>query len=182
MGLTGSEKYSLYSNLSAILHLTNVKFESNNIPETQVTELTKKHFIIAAKLMNVTDEELEKAILFRSFEVRGQGSPMWIHLSMFKASRARDTIAKKLYMHIFQSIVDYINRALSNKTGQTTNINIIDIAGFGKHQIILSDQKIEINVFFSYRMLHVIKQSFRAVLHKLLERKTSTIFHAEADF
>lgn len=57
-----------------------------------------------------------------------------IPLNWFAASRARDTIAKKLYTLLFESIVCYINRAWTNntQTNQTSNITIIDIAGFGK--------------------------------------------------
>lgn len=64
------EKNIIYKYLAAILHLGNVTFETIEL-ETQITELTRKHIIIAAQLLNIDPEKLKKAILFRKIEVAG---------------------------------------------------------------------------------------------------------------
>lgn len=77
LGVTHDEKLILYMNLSAILHLSNVEFTNNNDDsEAQITNLTQKHLIIAAKLMNVPFEDLEKSMLFRSIDIAG--SVTWL--------------------------------------------------------------------------------------------------------
>lgn len=51
-------------------------------------------------------------------------------LSEFAACKARDTLSKMIYTHLFQSIVAYINRAFTCNH-QSASITILDIAGFG---------------------------------------------------
>lgn len=54
-------------------------------------------------------------------------------MSMFRARKARDTLTKLLYAHVFQSVVFFINRAFSCvQIDRNTSIIILDIAGFGK--------------------------------------------------
>lgn len=136
LGISERKKIDIYQKLSAILHLTNIEFTNSNDEGAEITDLTKKNLNIAANKLNVEIEELERAILFRQIEI--QGTAMWIRLNIFAACRARDTIAKMLYSRIFQCIVDYINQALLKNPGKNTytNINIIDIAGFGRDFII----------------------------------------------
>lgn len=70
LGLTDNEKTTIYEHLSSILHLGSIEFETTD-QRVQATDLTKKHVIIAAKLINQLPEELEKAIFFRSIDVPG---------------------------------------------------------------------------------------------------------------
>lgn len=133
LGISERKKIDIYQKLSAILHLTNIEFTNSNDEGAEITDLTKKNLNIAANKLNVEIEELERAILFRQIEI--QGTAMWIRLNIFAACRARDTIAKMLYSRI---LYDYINQALLKNPGKNTytNINIIDIAGFGRDFII----------------------------------------------
>lgn len=63
------ERFIIYKHLAGILHLSNIEFETEH--ETRITELSKKHVIIAAACINVFPDELEKAILMRTIEVCG---------------------------------------------------------------------------------------------------------------
>lgn len=63
------ERFIIYQHLAAILHLSNIEFETEH--ETRITELSEKHVIIAAACINVSPDELKKAILMRTIEVCG---------------------------------------------------------------------------------------------------------------
>lgn len=70
LGVTENEKMVIYKYLAAILHFGNIQFE-NTDDGIHMTELSKKHVIIAAQLTNLFPDELEKAILFRLIKVPG---------------------------------------------------------------------------------------------------------------
>lgn len=54
-----------------------------------------------------------------------------LQLSAFAASKARDTIAKEIYSHLFEIIVLCINRAFNCDYQGPNIVNILDLAGFG---------------------------------------------------
>lgn len=70
LGMTENERSIIYENLAVILHLSKIEFESTD-DGAQIIETTKKHSIMASKLMGILPEELDKTILFRSIEVSG---------------------------------------------------------------------------------------------------------------
>lgn len=67
LGVSENDRNIVYKTLSAILHLGNIEFKSTDTSE--ITDSTKKHVNIAANLLKILPEELEKAILFRTIDV-----------------------------------------------------------------------------------------------------------------
>lgn len=70
LGLTEVKRFTIYKIMSAILHLGNIDFEETDFG-VQVNVSTKDHIVIASQLLNVSSDDLERAILFRSIEVPG---------------------------------------------------------------------------------------------------------------
>lgn len=55
-------------------------------------------------------------------------------LDKFAACKARDTLVKVLYVHLFQNIVNLINQTFKSEYqfDRSASITILDIAGFGR--------------------------------------------------
>lgn len=68
--ITTSEKIIIYNFIAAILHLGNIDFCDTDFG-SKVTEMTKIHVAIAARLLELSSDDLEKALLFRTIEVPG---------------------------------------------------------------------------------------------------------------
>lgn len=75
LGVTENERSIIYENIAAILHLSNIEFESTE-DGLRVTEATIKHSFTASKLMGISLEDLEKTILYRTIEVPGHDDIM----------------------------------------------------------------------------------------------------------
>lgn len=65
--LSEEERTIIYKYIAAILHLSNIEFESTDTG-TNFSESTKEHVFIAAKLLNIKSENLEKVFLRKLFE------------------------------------------------------------------------------------------------------------------
>lgn len=70
LSITKSERIVIYKFIAAILHLGNIEFDGNDF-ECIVVEATEKHVCIAAKLLNLSPEDLKQAMLFRIIGVAG---------------------------------------------------------------------------------------------------------------
>lgn len=68
--ITTNERNIIYNFIAAILHLGNIEFSDADFGAI-IEETTKIHVTIAAQLLNVSSDELEKALLFRTIEVPG---------------------------------------------------------------------------------------------------------------
>lgn len=70
LGFGEDGSFIIYQYLACILHLTNIDFEATDT-DTRIIESSNVHLAIASKLMNVSEEELKNAFLFRLIDVAG---------------------------------------------------------------------------------------------------------------
>lgn len=71
-GMSYEERIQIYSNLAAIIHLGNIVF-AENVPEEkiQISDQSINHFENVARLLEIDKQQLEKALLTRTIEVKG---------------------------------------------------------------------------------------------------------------
>lgn len=70
-----------------------------------------------------------------------------VPLKVEQANSARDALAKTVYSHLFDHVVDRVNQCFPFETSSYF-IGVLDIAGFGKHHFLLVfDLKKHINIF-----------------------------------
>lgn len=74
LGFTEDGRHVIYSHLAAILHLGNIEFEASD-SGAQINQSSKKHITIASKLMNISYEDIEESILYRTINVCGKEIP-----------------------------------------------------------------------------------------------------------
>ena len=91
--------------------------------------------LLAAGLLGVDAEAMQKCIVCRSMNIKGGGdvSIEEIPLSADKAASSRDALAKLLYAKLFDWLVGRINAALTADAGgaaAAAKICILDIFGF----------------------------------------------------
>lgn len=92
------EKDNIFTIVAWILHLGNLRFRSIGDKKCEIENMDDLRYV--AKLMEVNDSALIKAITNRIMIVRGQ-APMDISLSVEEASAARDALSK----HVFSKSV-----------------------------------------------------------------------------
>lgn len=130
LNFTDAEVWSMFSLLAAILHLGNLKFKSynlNNIDSSEVADALNANRI--ASLLGVNKSKLCEALTRKTMVVHGDTviSP----LTASAAVDGRDALVKAIYGHIFERIVEVINKALHRDQQLSSNsVGILDIFGF----------------------------------------------------
>ncbi|OWR43684.1 putative myosin-VIIa [Danaus plexippus plexippus] len=125
----------LFSLLAAILHLGNLKFKSinvNNMDSSEVTDSINANRI--ASLLGVTKNKLCEALTRKSLIAHGE--KIISNLSASAAVDGRDALVKAIYGHIFEFIVEMINKTLHKDHELTSlgSVGILDIFGFEKFE------------------------------------------------
>lgn len=130
LNFTDGEVWSMFSLLAAILHLGNLKFKSfnlNNIDSSEVADALNANRI--ATLLGVNKSKLGEALTRKTIVVHGDTvvSP----LSASAAIDGRDALVKAIYGHIFEHIVETINKTLyKDQQLSSKSVGILDIFGF----------------------------------------------------
>uniref|UniRef100_A0A8C9TEP9 Myosin ID n=1 Tax=Scleropages formosus TaxID=113540 RepID=A0A8C9TEP9_SCLFO len=131
IGFTGEEVHTVYKILATILHLGNMKFDSDG----DVTLIENGNLVpVLAELLATKQESVEKALLYRTVAtgrdvIDKQHTPQ-------EASYGRDALAKAIYDRLFCWIVGCINDIIEVKNydarihGKNTVIGVLDIYGF----------------------------------------------------
>ena len=128
---------------AAVLHLGQLEFrrlrgsigEGDKYSESCRIALDDGPLLLAAGLLGVDAEAMQKCIVCRSMNIKGGGdvSIEEIPLSADKAASSRDALAKLLYAKLFDWLVGRINAALTADAGgaaAAAKICILDIFGF----------------------------------------------------
>lgn len=124
------EVWGTFSLLAAILHLGNLKIKStssNNMEGSDIPDNTAANRI--ANLLGVTKAKLCEALTRKTFVAHGEKvvSP----LNAASAVEGRDALVKAIYGHIFEYIVEMINKTLFKDQQLTSgSVGILDIFGF----------------------------------------------------
>lgn len=125
-----NEVWGLFSLLAAILHMGNLKFKSyssNNIESSEVADGANANRI--ATLLGVNKTVLCDALTKKTFVAHGDKvvSP----LNTAAAVEGRDALVKAIYGHMFEYIVEMINKTLFKDQQLTSgSVGILDIFGF----------------------------------------------------
>ncbi|CAB3251355.1 unnamed protein product [Arctia plantaginis] len=125
-----NEVWGIFSLLAAILHLGNLKFKSfnvNNIESSEVADVINASRI--ASLLGVNKATLCDALTRKTFVAHGD--KVVTTLTSASAVEGRDALVKAIYGHIFEYIVDMINKTLfKDQQLSSGSIGILDIFGF----------------------------------------------------
>ena len=135
IGISVSEIESIFKGLAAILHLGNIEFSEVYPEGACVSEGSQKSIKVAADLMGVGVDGLERAMIRKVVTAPG-GDVFYQNFTVNKAMEARDALARHLYAKIFALIVERTNKSISaaggnsNEKGETVFCGVLDIFGF----------------------------------------------------
>uniref|UniRef100_A0A8B9S0D9 Myosin VC n=1 Tax=Accipiter nisus TaxID=211598 RepID=A0A8B9S0D9_9AVES len=130
LGLKGDFQMDVFKMLAAILHLGNVDITALiQIPMFSfIFYLEDKHLNIFCELLDLNCDKMAQWLCHRKIITTSETviKPM----TRAQAVNARDALAKKIYSHLFDFIVERINQALQFPGKQHTFIGVLDIYGF----------------------------------------------------
>jgi myosin-5 len=135
MGFDREKRRALLGLVAAVLHLSNVRFESvagASADETRVADGARGALAEAARLVGVAPDALERVLTSTRIDVKGEDA-MRRALSPLRAADVRDALAKQLYGRLFDWLVA---RGINARTraahaaAVAQNIFLLDIFGF----------------------------------------------------
>uniref|UniRef100_A0A8C3PT13 Myosin VC n=1 Tax=Calidris pygmaea TaxID=425635 RepID=A0A8C3PT13_9CHAR len=114
----------VFKMLAAILHLGNVGITAVGDDRSSIN----KHLNIFCELLDLNCDKMAQWLCHRKIITTSETviKPM----TRTQAVNARDALAKKIYSHLFDFIVERINQALQFPGKQHTFIGVLDIYGF----------------------------------------------------
>ncbi|XP_017474777.1 PREDICTED: myosin-IA isoform X1 [Rhagoletis zephyria] len=130
LGFSTEEVHTIWRTVAAILHLGNIEFQSI---EDDLVISNKAHLEHAAKLLQVTENELSNSLTTRI--IAAGGNVMQKEHNATQAEYGKDALSKAIYDRLFTWIISRINRAIlfrGSKTQARFNsvIGVLDIYGF----------------------------------------------------
>uniref|UniRef100_A0A670KDY2 Myosin VC n=1 Tax=Podarcis muralis TaxID=64176 RepID=A0A670KDY2_PODMU len=127
LGLKEDFQMDVFKILAAILHLGNVQIAAVGDERSSVS-LDDKHLHIFCDLLDLESDKVARWLCHRKIVTTSETvvKPM----TKLQALNARDALAKKIYAHLFDFIVERINKALEFSGKQHTFIGVLDIYGF----------------------------------------------------
>ncbi|ORC93509.1 myosin IB heavy chain [Trypanosoma theileri] len=130
MSIGDLEQKSILSILALILHLGELQFVSlskeNEGGAFVVSNRDELDF--CSFLLGVDTNSLERVLTWKRLEM-GSSEVVDVPLDMQQCQNARDAIAKALYHHLFDFIVESVNKALGEKQYDLM-LGVLDIYGF----------------------------------------------------
>lgn len=130
LNFSDNDVWGIFTLLASILHLGNLKFKSlnvNNIDTSEVSDAVNANRI--ANLLGVNKARLCEALTRKTLLV--QGDRVVSPISAASAIESRDALVKAIYGHIFEFIVEMINKTLHKDRPLTSgSVGILDIFGF----------------------------------------------------
>ncbi|XP_074405462.1 unconventional myosin-Vc [Zonotrichia albicollis] len=127
LGLKKDFQMDVFKMLAAILHLGNVEIASVGDERSSIS-MEDKHLSIFCELLDLNCDKMARWLCHRKIVTTSETvvKPM----TRAQAVNARDALAKKIYSHLFDFIVERINQALQFPGKQHTFIGVLDIYGF----------------------------------------------------
>merc|ERR1719341_2055637 len=119
IGMSDSERMSVYTTIATVLHIGNISFEDDpddNRGGCRITDQSEQSLMITARVMQATKGGYK-------------GTVIMVPLKVHEASNARDALAKSLYSKLFDHIVMRINKSIPFQSS-SYYIGVLDIAGF----------------------------------------------------
>uniref|UniRef100_A0A8C0WVA0 Myosin VC n=1 Tax=Castor canadensis TaxID=51338 RepID=A0A8C0WVA0_CASCN len=127
LGLREDFQMDIFKILAAILHLGNVQIAAVGNERSSVGE-GDGHLMVFCELLGLECSKVAQWLCNRKIVTSSETvvKPM----TRPQAINARDALAKKIYAHLFNFIVERINQALQFSGKQHTFIGVLDIYGF----------------------------------------------------
>ncbi|KAJ8394306.1 hypothetical protein AAFF_G00047130 [Aldrovandia affinis] len=128
LGVKESHQLSIYKIIGSILHLGNVKIQSERDGESCHVSRDDPHLHHFCRLLGVEQEQMEHWLCHRKLVTSAE--TYLKSMSTYQAANARDALAKHIYAHLFDWIVGHVNKALHTSSKQHSFIGVLDIYGF----------------------------------------------------
>uniref|UniRef100_A0AAY4CN59 Myosin VB n=1 Tax=Denticeps clupeoides TaxID=299321 RepID=A0AAY4CN59_9TELE len=133
LGVKESHQMSIFKIIASILHLGNVEICSERDGESCRISRDDPHLQHFSDLLGIELEQMEHWLCHRKLVTSTETYVK--NMSRAQASNARDALAKHIYAHLFDWIVEHINKALHTSTKQHSFIGVLDIYGFETFEI-----------------------------------------------
>uniref|UniRef100_A0A3B4YC32 Myosin VC n=1 Tax=Seriola lalandi dorsalis TaxID=1841481 RepID=A0A3B4YC32_SERLL len=127
LGLKEDFQADVFRVLAAILHLGNVEVRNSGEDKSSVSP-SDPHLAIICELLGVSAEGLVRWLCHRRIVLVAE--TVMKPMPKERAVNARDALAKQIYAHLFDCIINRINTALKVPGKQHAFIGVLDIYGF----------------------------------------------------
>uniref|UniRef100_A0A8C7GVV8 Myosin VB n=1 Tax=Oncorhynchus kisutch TaxID=8019 RepID=A0A8C7GVV8_ONCKI len=132
LGVNDSNQSSIFRIIASILHLGNVEICSERDGDS-CHILNDPHLAHFCQLLGVELEQMEHWLCHRKLVTTSETYVK--NMSRKQAANARDALAKHIYAHMFDWIVEYVNKSLHTSSKQHSFIGVLDIYGFETFEI-----------------------------------------------
>ncbi|XP_062980998.1 unconventional myosin-VI isoform X1 [Elgaria multicarinata webbii] len=134
IGLDDGEKLDLFRVVAGVLHLGNINFEEAGSTSGGCTLKNKstQSLEYCAELLGLDQDDLRVSLTTRVMLTTAggtKGTVIKVPLKVEQANNARDALAKTVYSHLFDHVVNRVNQCFPFETSSFF-IGVLDIAGF----------------------------------------------------
>ncbi|KAJ6665842.1 hypothetical protein lerEdw1_001314 [Lerista edwardsae] len=137
IGLDDEEKLDLFRVVAGVLHLGNIDFEEAGSTSGSISGCTLKNkssqsLEYCAELLGLDQDDLRVSLTTRVMLTTAggtKGTVIKVPLKVEQANNARDALAKTVYSHLFDHVVNRVNQCFPFETSSFF-IGVLDIAGF----------------------------------------------------
>uniref|UniRef100_A0A8B9SLB7 Unconventional myosin-VI n=1 Tax=Anas platyrhynchos TaxID=8839 RepID=A0A8B9SLB7_ANAPL len=125
IGLDDAEKLDLFRVVAGVLHLGNIDFEEAGSTSGGCTLKARSQTALecCAALLGLDEDDLRGSLTTRVMLTTAGGA------KVEQANNARDALAKTVYSHLFDHVVNRVNQCFPFETSSFF-IGVLDIAGF----------------------------------------------------
>ncbi|KAI8093452.1 P-loop containing nucleoside triphosphate hydrolase protein [Halteromyces radiatus] len=127
VGISKDIQTYLFQLLAALLHMGNIDITGRG--DAMIAE-DDPSLLMTTKLLGIKTSDFRKWIVRRQITTRSE--KIVTNLSPTQAQVVRDSVAKHIYAHLFDWLVDIVNDTLSSSSPESvaTFIGVLDIYGF----------------------------------------------------
>ncbi|KAB0349104.1 hypothetical protein FD754_013961 [Muntiacus muntjak] len=134
IGLDDEEKLDLFRVVAGVLHLGNIDFEEAGSTSggCNLKNKSTQSLEYCAELLGLDQDDLRVSLTTRVMLTTAggaKGTVIKVPLKVEQANSARDALAKTVYSHLFDHVVNRVNRCFPFETSSYF-IGVLDIAGF----------------------------------------------------
>ncbi|XP_069866340.1 unconventional myosin-VI isoform X5 [Dipodomys merriami] len=134
IGLGDEEKLDLFRVVAGVLHLGNIDFEEAGSTSggCNLKNKSAPSLEYCAELLGLDQDDLRVSLTTRVMLTTAggtKGTVIKVPLKVEQANNARDALAKTVYSHLFDHVVNRVNQCFPFETSSYF-IGVLDIAGF----------------------------------------------------
>ncbi|KAG6940246.1 myosin VI [Chelydra serpentina] len=134
IGLDHAEKLDLFRVVAGVLHLGNIDFEEAGSTSGGciLKNKSSQSLEYCAELLGLDQDDLRVSLTTRVMLTTAggtKGTVIKVPLKVEQANNARDALAKTVYSHLFDHVVNRVNECFPFETSSFF-IGVLDIAGF----------------------------------------------------